>query len=162
MQCLALQMMTADRCKQDRLALQKHFRMKRDHCLKRLASMGLEVKVPPQATFYIWVSLADLPPPINSGLTFAEEALKEKVCLTPGIFFDINPSKRRNIVDSPCEAFVRLSFGPPLEELDRGLDGIERLIKKAKSGHPDVGTNYKPHKEDEHHDNVHAAPSSGS
>ena len=53
-----------------------------------------------------------------------------------------SPSHRRNIVHSPCEPFVRLSFGPPLEELDRGLDGIERVLVKAREGH-EMGKNYK-------------------
>lgn len=37
---------------------------------------------------------------------------------------------------------MRLSFGPPLEELDRGLDGIERVLAKAKAGH-ELGKNFK-------------------
>lgn len=53
-----------------------------------------------------------------------------------------SPSHRRNIVHSPCEPFVRLSFGPPLEELDRGLDGIERVLKKARAGEP-LGKDFK-------------------
>lgn len=89
MQCLALQMLDADRIKQDRLALQKHFRMKRKHVLERLEKMGLPVLVPPQATFYIWLGLQSLPPPLNSGLAFFEELLREQVIVTPGIFFDI-------------------------------------------------------------------------
>jgi hypothetical protein len=55
-----------------------------------------------------------------------------------------SPSHRRNIVHSPSEPFVRLSFGPPLEELDRGLDGIERVLNKAREGHQ-MGTNFKRH-----------------
>lgn len=89
MQVLALEMLDKDRIAQDRIALQRHFRMKRKHVLDRLAKMGLPVKIPPMATFYIWLSLADLPAPLNSGLAFFEELLKEQVIVTPGIFFDI-------------------------------------------------------------------------
>jgi len=42
--------------------------MKRDHVLKRLHELGLDVEVPPQATFYIWLNLAQLPAPLNNGL----------------------------------------------------------------------------------------------
>jgi hypothetical protein len=42
-----------------------------------------------------------------------------------GIFFDINPSHRRDLFKSPCHHFVRISFGPPMEDLAKGLDGIE-------------------------------------
>jgi hypothetical protein len=38
----------------------------------------------------------------------------------PGIFFDINPAHRRNLFNSPCHHYVRLSFGPPMEDLDKG------------------------------------------
>ena len=62
----------------ERIALQKHFKMKRDHVLKRLKAIGLEVTLPPVATFYIWLNLEHLPAPINNGLTFFEELLKEK------------------------------------------------------------------------------------
>lgn len=52
--------------------------------------------------------------------TFFEELLKEKTIVIPGIFFDINPAHRRNLFNSPCHQFVRISFGPPMEDLDRG------------------------------------------
>lgn len=41
--------------------------------------------------------------------------------MIPGIFFDINPSHRRNLFNSPCHHFVRLSFGPPIQDLDKGM-----------------------------------------
>lgn len=119
-----------------------------------MMSFSEQVEVPPTSTFYVWLDLSDLPHPLNSGLTFFEELLKEKTIVVPGIFFDVNPASRRRLFDSPCAHFVRLSFGtlvfslrlpilfdinapfagPPLPELDRGLDGIERLIKRTK-GH---------------------------
>lgn len=104
-----------------KVALQKHFKMKRDHVLKRLHELGLEVDCPPTSTFYIWLNLAKLPAPLNNGLTFFEELLKEQTIVIPGIFFDINPSHRRNLFHSPCHHFVRLSFGPPLADLDKGM-----------------------------------------
>lgn len=58
------------------MALQKAFRLKRDHVLDRLSKMGLPVAIPPQATFYIWLDLSALPEPLNNGLVFFEELLK--------------------------------------------------------------------------------------
>lgn len=52
--------------------------------------------------------------------TFFEELLKEQTIVIPGIFFDINPSHRRNLFNSPCHHFIRISFGPPLADLDKG------------------------------------------
>lgn len=89
--------------------------------------------------------------------TFFEELLKEKTIVIPGIFFDINPAHRRNLFHSPCHHFVRLSFGPPLKDLDMGkycvnsfgiqyphvlpgLDAIDRVLKRAKkTGMKDFG-----------------------
>ncbi|KAG2189036.1 hypothetical protein INT44_004178, partial [Umbelopsis vinacea] len=70
--------------------LQQHFRAKRDYVLENLREIGFNIKVPPEATFYIWLDVSELPEPINNGLAFFEECLKEKVILVPGIFFDVN------------------------------------------------------------------------
>jgi len=62
----------------------------------------------------------------------------------PGIFFDINPSHRRNLFNSPCHHYVRLSFGPPLADLDMGLDALQRLLRKVrKDGLKGFGHGYK-------------------
>ncbi|KAH9814321.1 pyridoxal phosphate-dependent transferase [Melampsora americana] len=151
MQMAAIPMLDLKRVQQDKLALQKHFRMKKERVLARLEEMGMKVKVPPKWTFYIWLDLSDLPPPLNSGLVFFEELLKQKVIVVPGIFFDLNPAHRRNLFSSPCHHFVRLSFGPPLPQLEKGLDGIERVLRKAHehlttNGHlGNMGKNLAPH-----------------
>ncbi|KAK4689150.1 hypothetical protein P7C73_g960, partial [Tremellales sp. Uapishka_1] len=125
------------------ISLQKAFRIKRDHVLARLENMGLQVAVPPQATFYIWLDLSGLKAPLNSGLVFFEELLKEKTICVPGLFFDINPSQRRNLIHSPCHHFVRLSFGPAMAELDKGLDAIERVLETHKSQAHSMNKNLK-------------------
>ena len=53
--------------------------------------------------------------------------------VVPGIMFDLNPSKRRDLFHSPCHHFVRVSFGPPMEQCEKGMDGLERLVKKARA-----------------------------
>ncbi|KAL4247424.1 Aspartate/prephenate aminotransferase-like protein [Abortiporus biennis] len=144
LQLAAIPLLKPERAMAEKLALQKHFKHKRDHVLNRLEKLGLKVAVPPQATFYVWLDLEGLPAPLNNGLTFFEELLKEKTIVIPGIFFDINPAHRRNLFNSPCHHFVRLSFGPPLKDLDMGLDAIGRVLKKAKrEGMGGFGHNYK-------------------
>lgn len=119
-------------------ALQVHFREKRDYVLSRLKQIGFNIKKVPEATFYIWLDLTSLDPPlppsakISDGLNFFTALLKEKVIVVPGIFFDLNPAKRRDLFDSPCHHFVRLSYGPKMEVLKRGLDGIERVVRQAR------------------------------
>lgn len=93
-------------------ALQFHFREKRDYVLGRLEDMGFKLDYTPDSTFYIWLNLGALPQEINDGLNFFQACLKEKVIVVPGIFFDLNPSKRRDLFDSPCHHFVRVSYGP--------------------------------------------------
>jgi len=132
LQVAAIPLLDPIRVQQDKIALQRHFREKRDYVLGRLEKMGLKVKVPPKWTFYIWLDLEELPMPLNAGLVFMEECLKEKTIVVPGLFFDINPAHRRNLFQSPAHHFVRLSFGPPKETLTKGLDGIERVLKKAR------------------------------
>ncbi|KAF5330348.1 hypothetical protein D9619_005484 [Psilocybe cf. subviscida] len=143
LQLAAIPLLDPKHALQERIALQKHFKAKRDHVLARLKELHLDVDVPPQSTFYIWLNLEKLPAPLNNGLTFFEELLKEKTIVIPGIFFDINPSHRRNLFNSPCHHYVRLSFGPPMEDLKMGLDAIERVLKHAKkTGMKDFGEGY--------------------
>jgi len=141
LQLAAIPLLDIDRVQKEKIALQRHFKAKRDHVLARLDKMGLHVEVPPTTTFYIWLSLAKLPAPLNNGLTFFEELLKEKAIVVPGVFFDINPAHRRNLFNSPCHNYVRISFGPPIEQLDKGLDAIERVLAKSHKGEP-LGYDY--------------------
>jgi len=144
LQLAAIPLLDPLHVKQEKIALQKHFKAKRDHILARLKALHLEVDIPPTSTFYIWLNLEKLPAPLNNGLTFFEELLKEKTIVIPGIFFDINPAHRRNLFNSPCHHFVRLSFGPPLKDLDMGIDAMERVLKKAKKiGMKEFGQGYK-------------------
>ncbi|KAF7295542.1 hypothetical protein MIND_01094200 [Mycena indigotica] len=144
LQLAAIPLLDPAHVKKEKEALQRHFKAKRDHVLKRLHNMHLDVDIPPTSTFYIWLNLEHLPAPLNNGLTFFEELLKEQTIVIPGIFFDINPSHRRNLFNSPCHHFIRISFGPPLEDLDKGLDAFERVLKKAKKeGMKAFGHSYK-------------------
>jgi len=144
LQLAAIPLLNPDYALEERKALQRHFKAKRDYVLARLAKIGLKVEIPPTSTFYIWLNLEHLPSPLNNGLTFFEELLKEKTIVIPGIFFDINPSHRRNLFNSPCHHFVRISFGPPMEDLEKGLDAITRVLKKVKKeGMRAFGHSYK-------------------
>ncbi|KAK7553701.1 class I/II aminotransferase-like protein [Phyllosticta citricarpa] len=128
----AIAMLEPNKVQNEMRALQTHFKMKRDYVIGRLRTMGFRIPDDdvPNSTFYLWLDLSALPETINDGLNFFNECLKEKVIVVPGIFFDLNPAKRRDLFDSPCHHFVRLSYGPRMETLKLGMDSIERIVKK--------------------------------
>ena len=112
------------------LAIQKHFGQKRKFVLERLKQMGIGVDAEPAGAFYVWANLSNLPKPLNDGMTFFREGLKEKVIIVPGIFFDVNPGNRRS--HGRYENYCRISFGPELKKLETGLDALEKVIKRFK------------------------------
>jgi len=138
----AVSMLDPPKVKNEMIALQTHFKAKRDYVLGRLREIGFRAKdqAVPDSTFYIWLDLTSLEPPlpessplnISDGLSFFDALLKEKVIVVPGIFFDLNPAKRRDLFDSPCHHFVRISYGPKMAVLKMGLDGIERAVSHAR------------------------------
>ena len=109
-------------------AIQACFREKRDYTLARLRAMGIQTDAEPGGTFYVWANLAQLPEPLNDGLAFFKEGLAEKVITVPGIFFDVNPEQRR--AQGRYGNYSRISFGPEMSVLQRGLDALERMIAK--------------------------------
>ena len=110
-------------------AMQRLFRDKRDYTLKRLRQMGILVDVEPEGTFYVWANLSKLPSGLNDGMAFFEAGLTEHVITVPGIFFDVNPDKRRGY--GRYQNYCRISFGPEFEVLRQGLDALERVICPA-------------------------------
>jgi hypothetical protein len=112
------------------LAIQKHFGKKRALLLSRLKKLNIGVDAAPAGAFYVWANLAKLPPPLDDGMNFFRECLKEKTIVVPGVFFDVNPGNRRT--HARYKNYCRISFGPELEKLKLGLDAFERVIKKFK------------------------------
>jgi aspartate/methionine/tyrosine aminotransferase len=113
---------------QETAAIQKHFGMKRAYTLNRLKKMGITVDAEPAGAFYIWANLSGLPAPLNDGMNFFREGLKEKVIIVPGIFFDVNPGNRRAV--GRYMNYCRISFGPEMKRLETGFDALERVIAK--------------------------------
>lgn len=111
-------------------SLQKVFSKKREYMLKELRRLGFVVENEPHGAFYVWVNLTNLPEPLQSGEGLFEEGLKEKVITVPGEFFDVNPGKRRSRYHSRYKNYARISFGPEMEALTRGVAALERVIQK--------------------------------
>lgn len=127
-QLLALPLVQREHALRETLAIQKHFGKKRKYTLTRLRQMGIGVECEPAGAFYVWANLSKLPPPLNEGMDFFREGLKEKVITVPGEFFDVNPGNRR--VHARYENYCRISFGPEMKRLEIGLDALERVIGK--------------------------------
>lgn len=108
-------------------AIQTTFKAKRDYMLQRLYAMGISADAKPTGAFYVWANLSNLPAPLNDGMAFFEAGLHEKVITVPGIFFDVNPGRRRRM-NPRYKQYARISFGPEHATLKRGLDALERVI----------------------------------
>lgn len=127
-----LELLNPDHAIQETIAIQNHFRKKRDYMLSRLEKMGIVIESKPEGTFYFWANLSKLPAPINNGMRFFEEGIKEKFITVPGIFFDVNPGKRRGFQNAHYQNYCRISFGPELNKLEIGLNSMEKMINKFK------------------------------
>jgi aspartate/methionine/tyrosine aminotransferase len=96
--------------------------------LSRLGQLGVRFDRVPDATFYCWGNVAHLPPPLNEGMGFFRAALGKKIITVPGEFFDVNPGKRRSGRPSRFRTYVRFSFGPSQDVLERAFDRMEALV----------------------------------
>ncbi|MCB2182241.1 MAG: pyridoxal phosphate-dependent aminotransferase [Desulfobulbaceae bacterium] len=113
---------------QEAKAIQEHFGKKKKYMAERLAAMNIEIEPELGGTFYFWANLAKLPEPLRDGQRLFLEGLKEKVITVPGVFFDVNPDRRRSL--RRYETYSRISFGAEMEKLETGLDSLERVIGK--------------------------------
>ncbi len=127
-QAPALELLKPEFVYQETEAIQNQFFRKRSYAMERLRALDIEIEAEPAGAFYVWANLAKLPPPLNDGLNFFKEGLKEKVITVPGVFFDVNPDRRRSI--ARYGNYTRVSFGPAMTTLERGLDALERLIAR--------------------------------
>jgi aspartate/methionine/tyrosine aminotransferase len=112
-------------------AIQTVFREKRDRMLSRLERLGVRFDRVPDGTFYCWGSVSALPAPLNDGMGFFRAALTKKVITVPGEFFDVNPGKRRHGRVSRFKDYVRFSFGPSLDVVERAMTRLEQLVNEA-------------------------------
>ena len=103
-------------------AIHAVFREKRDRMLAGLERLGVGTDRAPDGTFYVWGNVDGLPAPLNDGMGFFRAALEQKVISVPGEFFDVNPGKRRKGRASRFRRYVRFSFGPAMETLERALE----------------------------------------
>ena len=126
----ALPLLDPQNAAAETLAIQKHFGQKRELVLARLKQMNIVADAPPVGAFYVWANLSKLPAPLDDGMNFFRECLKEKTIVVPGAFFDVNPGHRRTT--ARYKNYCRISYGPELDKLEIGLAAIARVIAKFK------------------------------
>ena len=126
----ALPLLTPAVADHEAIAIQRTFGDKRSMMLRRLERMGLEIARPPMGAFYCFANLEALPAPLRDGMAFFRALLEEQVITVPGAFFDVDPGHRREHIPSRLQNWVRLSYGPDMTTLERGLDRIEALVER--------------------------------
>jgi aspartate/methionine/tyrosine aminotransferase len=125
----AIPLLEPDRADQEARAIQATFGAKRDLVLRRLPEMGLQLASAPKGAFYVFPCLSGLPQSLQDGMAFFKAALEKKVIVVPGVFFDVNPGKRRSHLPSRLRDHLRISFGPNLKTLSLGLDRLQAMIE---------------------------------
>ncbi len=125
----ALEALKPDRVATTTKALRNEFAKKRDYMLKELKDMGIEPAQAPNGTFYIWANIEKLPAPINDADDFFFACLEEKVMTAPGHFFEVRPYRVRP-AEEPYRHWVRLSYGPDMETVKKGLKRMRDVIQK--------------------------------
>ncbi|MCA9257284.1 MAG: aminotransferase class I/II-fold pyridoxal phosphate-dependent enzyme, partial [Phycisphaerales bacterium] len=108
-------------------SIQAEFARKRRYMIDRIREIGFVLDFEPPGGFYCFASLENLPPHLRDGMDFFYEALNYKTITVPGRFFDVNPGQRRSNIASRMNGFVRLSYGPSMADLEKGLDRLARL-----------------------------------
>lgn len=97
-------------------AMKKDYQERRDYVYKRLVDMGLDVTLP-EGSFYIFPSIKETG---LSSMEFIEQLLEEEnVAVIPGSAFS-----------EDGEGYIRISFAQSIEQLEKGLDGLERFLQK--------------------------------
>ncbi|KAB2336636.1 aminotransferase A [Cytobacillus depressus] len=101
------------------LAMKKEYERRKDFAYRRIKEMGLEV-VEPKGAFYIFPSIKSTG---LSSMDFAMNLLEqEKVAVIPGSSFS-----------DYGEGYIRISYAQSMEDLVKGLDGIERFLHSIKA-----------------------------
>ena len=129
MQRAAIPLLSIDHARQETAAIQRSFARKRDLMIAGLRRIGVTIDSEPAGTFYVWGSVADLPPGINDGNSFFRAALDHKVIVVPGEFFDVNPGKRRAHRASRFRHHIRFSFGPSEAVLTPALARLDEMVR---------------------------------
>lgn len=131
MQRAAIALLDEERTRAESDAIHAAFSAKRQLLLQGLRRLGVRFDLEPEGTFYCWGDLSGLPPSLRTGEQFFLAALERKVITVPGVFFDVDPGKRRGGRASRFQHHVRFSFGPSASSLETALARLGEMIAAA-------------------------------
>lgn len=129
LQVAAVPLLKTNMVIQKTAAMHRHFSAKADFLLAGLKRIGIRVPFPPQGSFYCFGQLDALPKTLRRDVDFVAAALEQKVICVAGSSFDIRPTAAKT--ERAFSNFVRFSFGPGMDKLSLGLEGLTRLIQAA-------------------------------
>lgn len=120
-QVAAIEALTASQ--ESVISMREAFKERRDYAVNRIKNMDGVSCPTPGGAFYIMLDVSDVygkayeGKKIESSMDFASTLLDEKLVATvPGIAFG-------------ADAFVRLSYAASMEDIQKGLDRIEKFVK---------------------------------
>lgn len=100
------------------------FKKRRDYMVNKVSSIGNLSSINPKGAFYVMVNISKAMGKtikgntIKDSISFSKILLEEeKVAVVPGIAFG-------------DDNFIRLSYATSMENIERGLDRIEKFMKK--------------------------------
>ena len=128
-QSAALRLVNFETATKEAKSIQEMFSKKRSFLLESLKKLKIEMVNTPEGGFYAFPNLSQMPEKLRDGMTFFHEALKHNVIVVPGEFFDVDPGNRRDHIPSRLKNYIRVSFGPSMQELERGMNSIKSLIQ---------------------------------
>ena len=97
--------------------MRKTYNKRRIYVIQRLKEMGLGITIEPTGAFYVFANAKHIS---NDSLTLAHDILdKAHVGVTPGIDFGKHG-----------EGYLRFSYANSMENLEIGLDRMEKYLKK--------------------------------
>lgn len=127
----AIDMLAPGVAEQEGAAVRELFAAKRNLMVDGLREAGISVPSPPDSTFYVWGKL-DRVAPSSDATEFVQAGMRQKVLTLPGHLFDIDPGGLRG--GDPYGRWVRFSFGPPIAELEMGLERLGEITGRV-GGH---------------------------
>jgi N-succinyldiaminopimelate aminotransferase len=126
----AIPLLSPEAVTQETKSIHKEFSQKRQVMMDGLRKIGVTFDCEPGGSFYLWGNVSALPEGLNTGMDFFHACLEKKVIAVPGEFFDVNPGKRMKNAGSRFKNYLRFSYGPDINTINKGLARLEEMVRE--------------------------------